>query len=90
MCDAGMCEGQSNGEEMKEVGRALHDLCQPLTTLQCRLEIARMIGTAESYREAVELGLVECTRLMESVRSMQEIVNAAAREFEPEVMRAGR
>jgi signal transduction histidine kinase len=59
------------------MGRALHDLCQPLTTLQCRLEMAQMQGTAEAYREAVEKGLVECERLTELVKSMRTMLRLA-------------
>jgi hypothetical protein len=63
---------------VKRIGNALHDLCQPLTTLQCRLEVAKMQGTAEAYREAAELGLAECLRLSEAVGSMRAIVRAAS------------
>jgi hypothetical protein len=70
-------EGKSCRERMKQMGTALHDLCQPLTTLQCRLEIAGLAGTQDAYREAVDLGLVECARLVEAVGRMREIVRAA-------------
>ncbi|HEV2619877.1 MAG TPA: hypothetical protein VGU23_08055 [Acidobacteriaceae bacterium] len=59
---------------MDQISQALHDLCQPLTTLQCRLEIAQLGGTDQDYREAVELGLVECDRLIEGVGLMRQIV----------------
>jgi hypothetical protein len=62
---------------MEQVDRVLHDLCQPLTTLRCRLELAGLIGTAEAYREAVKLGLAECARLVDGVESMREIVRAS-------------
>ena len=68
---------------VKDMSKALHDLCQPLTTLQCRLELASVVGTTEAYREAVELGLEECSRLMHAVGAMREIVRAAAQETEP-------
>ena len=61
-------------ERMRQLGMALHELCQPLTTLQCRLEIAQLGGTAQDYRDAVELGLVECDRLIESVGLLRQIV----------------
>lgn len=61
---------------MGQVGRALHDLCQPLTTLQCRLEMAGLTGTPAAYREAVELALAECARLVEAVELLREIVRA--------------
>jgi hypothetical protein len=67
---------------MSRLSKALHDLCQPLTTLQCRLELASALGTAEAHREAVELGAVECLRLMDAVAAMREIVCDAARGLE--------
>ena len=69
---------------MKQMGTALHDLCQPLTTLQCRLEIAGLSGTQDAYREAVHLGLVECARLVEAVGTMREIVRSATEQAEAE------
>jgi len=77
---AAVDEPRSRGEGLKRVGRALHDLCQPLTTLQCRLEMAGIVGTPEAYREAVDLGLTECARLVDAVGSMREIVRSEARE----------
>lgn len=74
---------------MDEVDQVLHDLCQPLTTLRCRLELAGLIGTAEAYREAVELGLRECVRLVEGVESMREIVGANQQAGELAVGRFG-
>ncbi len=73
----GACE-----DRMQQVSKAVHDLCQPLTTLQCRLEIAGLTGTAEAYREGVELGLVECARLVEAVRGIRAIVHASAHPTE--------
>jgi signal transduction histidine kinase len=69
--------GISHLREIKRISAALHDLCQPLTTLQCRLEMAGMIGTAEAYREAVEVGLTECGRLADLVATMRAEVRAA-------------
>jgi hypothetical protein len=62
---------------LDRISKALHDLCQPLTTLQCRLEIAQLSKTPEDYRDAVKLGLVECDRLIEGVGLMREIVRTA-------------
>jgi hypothetical protein len=83
------CQRRSCGEGLKQMGAALHDLCQPMTTLQCRLEMASITGTAEGYREAVDLSMVECARLIEAVRSMREIVRAAVLEAEAEATAAG-
>jgi hypothetical protein len=74
---------------MKQMGRALHTLCQPLTTLQCRLEMAALTGTPEAYCDAVKLGLVECVRLAEIVDSMREIMGAATPGNERELVDPG-
>lgn len=56
---------------------ALHDLCQPLTALQCRLALATLVqknGREEEVRElraTVIESLVECERLIGHVRRMQ-------------------
>jgi hypothetical protein len=59
----------------------LHDLCQPLTALQCRLELARMLGHTEALEEAVHGGLEETRRMFEIIAHMrqrlQEIEEAA-------------
>jgi len=73
---------------MKDMTAALHDLCQPLTTLQCRLEIAEVVGTEQAYREAVELGLKECSRMIDAVTVMREVIHAAQREAELGEMRS--
>ncbi len=71
-------------EEMRRLSKALHDLCQPLTTLQCRLEMAGVVGTDAGYREAVELSLGECSRLMGAVDAMRGLVRAAVQKAESE------
>jgi len=63
-------------EKLRPIDEALHDLNQPLTTLQCRLELAGLLNTPEAYKEAVDIGLLECARLMTVVRSMREILRA--------------
>lgn len=63
-----------NVEEPRPIARAMHDLCQPLTTLQFRLEMAKVLGTPEAYREAVDLGLTDCACLMDAAFSMRKIV----------------
>lgn len=70
-------ERTSREREMRQIGTALHDLCQPLTTLQCRLEMAELVGTPEAYREAVETALGECGRLAAVVSSMRDLVRRA-------------
>jgi len=68
---------------MEQMSQALHDLCQPLTTLQCRLELAGIVGSDSAYRDAVRLGLVECERLRDMAIAMRELVHGAMAEDEP-------
>jgi hypothetical protein len=72
-------EGTTEHEGLQQLNKALHDLCQPMTTLQCRLEMAGVLGTADAYREAVEQGLTECSRLIEAVDAMRGMVRTAMR-----------
>jgi hypothetical protein len=72
--DARMPVGDTQGATMQQLRIALHDLCQPLTTLQCRLEMAELVGTAEAFAEAVSLGLVECARISQAVAEMRASV----------------
>ena len=91
MREAGQaCEQRFCVYEMRQMSRLLHDLCQPLTTLQCRLELATLTGTDQGYREAVDLGLAECARLAAAVGSMREIVRAAVQDAEVAEIGAGR
>ena len=50
----------------------LHDLCQPLTTLQCRLELGRMCGDEVSMMEAIDGGLMETMRLFDGIGKLRE------------------
>ncbi|MCU1324000.1 MAG: hypothetical protein JWM43_3649 [Acidobacteriaceae bacterium] len=52
---------------------ALHDLCQPLTVLQCRLEIGLLRG-GEATQAAVVESLRECKRLNAAVHAMRELM----------------
>jgi hypothetical protein len=81
MCNADLaCEKRLREDEIERMSQALHDLCQPLTTLLCRLELAGVLGTDRAYHDAVRLGLVECERLSEMVGSMRKIMWAATAE----------
>ena len=73
-------EGTTEQEALHQLSKALHDLCQPMTTLQCRLEMADVLGTVDAYRDAVELGLTECSRLIEAIDAMRGMVRTAMRQ----------
>ncbi len=45
----------------------LHDLCQPLTALQCRLEIGRMTCDESALLGTIDGGLEETRRMFEVI-----------------------
>ena len=56
------------------INEALHDLCQPVTALQCRLFLASLAApdaSRASMDEALREALTQCERVMERVRQMQ-------------------
>jgi hypothetical protein len=53
---------------------ALHELCQPLTVLQCRLAMGELIGAPDAMRSAIAEALVECTRVNISVGLMRTML----------------
>ena len=60
---------------------ALHDLCQPLTALECRLYLGTMGSGGTPSEEVEELkvsmdeALNQCERMMTKVRAMQIHLN---------------
>lgn len=62
----------TNADLLKMIERELHDLCQPLTTLQCRLELAEMCADEGSLMEAVKGSQQETERLFRGIQSMRE------------------
>ena len=68
---------EAAGEAEVWLGSALHDLCQPLTALQCRLALGSLAAARGSgdelteLREAVGDSLVQCERMLKQVRAMQ-------------------
>jgi len=57
---------------LREMERELHDLCQPLTKLQCGLELGQLCGDEASLMEAVEGALVETATLFQGIGVMRE------------------
>ena len=71
-------ERQRDSEITDQIAVIVHDLCQPLTTLQCRLELAQIVDTPEDYRKAVVLGVAECARMSRHVHALREVLRALA------------
>ena len=61
---------QAFTQEMRE---HLHELCQPLTALQCRLEMGMMHGgQPELLLETLHDSLIETRRLFAAIAAMRE------------------
>ncbi len=56
--------------------RDLHALCQPLTALQCVLELGRMCAEPAALRDAVDSGLAEALRMFAVVSRMRSTLRA--------------
>lgn len=56
---------------MQWVSDALHDLCQPLTALECRLVLGLRDGSEDEMRVALKESMLQCERLIDGVRAMQ-------------------
>jgi C4-dicarboxylate-specific signal transduction histidine kinase len=61
-----------NEIDLEQSNMELHDLCQPLTALQCRLEMAGLLGHTKAFEEAVHGGLQETRRMFEIVAQMRQ------------------
>jgi hypothetical protein len=77
-----MVEELTREELVEGIDRLLHELCQPLTVLQCRLAMGELDGRQEALREAITAGLGECTRLNDAVSAMRTMVGIALRSGE--------
>ena len=83
-----IAESGFRGQQREQLSSALHEMCQPLTTLQCRLEMAALTDSVEEYREAAETGMADCQRLAELVRRMRKILCEATCEAGVDGMKA--
>jgi hypothetical protein len=52
---------------LHEMHTGLHDLSQPLTMLQFRLEVGKMLGGREDLQEAVDGSLEDTGRIMDAL-----------------------
>ena len=66
-----------NRTEFQRLHADLHDLCQPLTALQCRLELGKMLGEDVALRDAVDGALEETQRMFAAVTQMRESLQMA-------------
>ena len=57
-----------------EVRAGLHELCQPLATLQCLLELGAMDATMAESQACITDALGECARMNACVVTLREAV----------------
>jgi phosphoglycerate-specific signal transduction histidine kinase len=72
------------------MGTHLHGICQPLTALQCRLQLGEMEREPQAMSAAIVEALRECHRLSDRVRAMQSALRGAANQTARDEMQPGR
>ena len=60
--------------------RELHDMAQPLASLQCRLEFGRMLADKASLAEAVEGALSDLDRLNAVFSRLRDVLAISGQE----------
>jgi len=66
---------------LRDLNRELHNLCQPLTSLQCQLELGQMCGDQAALLAAVEGGLLETARMFRSIGEMRDRLALADKDL---------
>lgn len=64
---------------LSSLDQELHDLAQPVSSLQCRLEVGKMLGTEDALREAVDGGLDDLCRLVQIFKRMRALITEASK-----------
>ncbi len=70
-------------KQIETIAAALHDMCQPLTALQCRLELGGIRDSARAMREDIDGAMDDCARMMAAVSRMREVVAEARKQPAP-------
>ena len=65
---------------MSRLHRGLHDMAQPLASLQCRLELGKMSGDGESLAETVEGALEDVARICAIFSHLRDALELADRD----------
>jgi signal transduction histidine kinase len=63
---------QAYSIQLEQRHAELHELCQPLTALQCRLEIGRLQNHEGALVEAVNASLKETQRMFEVIARIRQ------------------
>ncbi|MGA8940283.1 MAG: hypothetical protein WB439_14065 [Acidobacteriaceae bacterium] len=73
-----------NEIDLEQSHSELHDLCQPLTALQCCLEMSRMPGHDEALEVAIDESLRQTQRIFAIVARMRQRLLRIEQETESE------
>ena len=64
-------QSRKSESEVDLLHAELHDLCQPLTALQCRLEMSRIPSSGDCLKEVIEDAMEETHRIFAVVERMR-------------------
>ncbi len=59
---------------VESIDEALHEICQPLTVLQCRLALGGLTDKPEAMHAAIREALAECGRMNETIDRMRTML----------------
>jgi len=59
-------------EFLREMVQELHELCQPVTAVRCRLQMGDLMGDPYSLKEAVSGSLEDTRKICESIARLRE------------------
>ena len=74
----------------QDIRGELHDMCQPLTVLRCRLELGLLFGEPAAMKEALLDSLAACLRLSGAVERMRSLVEQIDEQKEAREVKGGR
>ena len=72
-------QSSNTGDILSKLEKELHDLAQPISSLQCRLEIGKMLGGQDALQEAVEGGLKDLSRMTEILTNLRVLITEGTR-----------
>jgi signal transduction histidine kinase len=75
-----MMSAREDERLVERIDEMLHDLCQPLTVIQCRLALGELNGEPAAMREAIGEALGACARMNHAVAAMRGVLIAASCE----------
>ena len=72
-------QSSKTADLLLSLDQELHELAQPISALQCRLEIGKIVGTEHALREAVDGGLDDLFRLTRIFTRIRSLIAEASK-----------